>query len=181
MKRFIVLLCICSFLFFGCDEIDAQIELAETETTEIKQEVTETERICKVTFDSLGGTSVESQEVAWGNKAKEPTIPTKKCNCEFDGWYLGDEKWSFIGYVVTEDITLTAKWIDCFGLNDKEIEDIKELISHYYDDDYTWRDIENLQKEDPYIDYKGTVWEDLCEYNITFKNGKKSSYRLKKQ
>ena len=29
----------------------------------------------------------------------------------FDGWYYGDEKWSFIGYVVTEDIVLEAKWI----------------------------------------------------------------------
>lgn len=179
MKRFIVLLCMCLFLFCGCNEIDAQIEITDSEPTYITE--TETERKCTVTFDSLGGSEVERQVVSWGDKVQEPAIPTKKCNCEFEGWYLGDEKWSFIGYVVTEDITLTAKWIECFGLNEKEIESIKELISYYYDGEYTWRDVASVQKEDPYIDYKGRVWEDLCEYHITFKNGKKCSYQLCKE
>ena len=29
---------------------------------------------------------------------------------EFLGWYLGGEQWSFIGFPVTNDITLVAKW-----------------------------------------------------------------------
>ena len=62
-----------------------------------------------VTFDSAGGTSVASIEVETGKKATEPTAP-ERAGYEFLGWYLGDEKWSFVGYVVTEDMTLTAKW-----------------------------------------------------------------------
>ena len=62
-----------------------------------------------VTFDSDGGTSVTAQSVEAGKKATEPTPPTKS-GYTFLGWYLGEEKWSFVGYVVTENITLTAKW-----------------------------------------------------------------------
>ena len=62
-----------------------------------------------VTFDSDGGSEVESQTVEEGKKATEPTTPTK-AGYTFDGWYIGTEKWSFIGCVVTEDMTLTAKW-----------------------------------------------------------------------
>ena len=63
-----------------------------------------------VTFDSDGGTAVEAQTIEDGQKAAEPTAPTKEGACKLEGWYLGTEKWSFIGYAVTEDITLTAKW-----------------------------------------------------------------------
>ena len=62
-----------------------------------------------VTFDSNGGSSVAAQTVEYGKKATEPTAPTKD-GYNFDGWYVGTEKWSFIGHVVTEDMTLTAKW-----------------------------------------------------------------------
>ncbi|MBR2474429.1 MAG: InlB B-repeat-containing protein, partial [Clostridia bacterium] len=62
-----------------------------------------------VTFDSDGGTSVEAQTVEDGQKATEPTAPTKE-GYTFDGWYLGTEKWSFAGHIVTSDMTLKAKW-----------------------------------------------------------------------
>ena len=62
-----------------------------------------------VTFDTQGGSDIQSQEVRSGGKISEPTPPTKD-GCTFLGWYLDNEEWSFVGYVVTEDITLTAKW-----------------------------------------------------------------------
>lgn len=62
-----------------------------------------------VTFDSSGGTEVASQIVEEGKKAHEPIAPTK-ANYEFDDWYYGDERWVFVGYIVTDDITLTAQW-----------------------------------------------------------------------
>lgn len=62
-----------------------------------------------VSFDSNGGTEVAAIQVENYKKCTEPTAPTKR-HYTFDGWYLGDEKWSFIGYVITEDMTLTAKW-----------------------------------------------------------------------
>ena len=155
MKKVILLLFVCLFVFSGC----------------AKEE-------CTVTFDTQGGSAVERQVVVKGDKVKEPPIPTKECECVFDGWYVGDEKWSFIGYSVTEDMTLTAKWVDCFGLSAKEIESIEDFITYY---EYTWGDIENIEKEDPYITDSGRVWEDSCEYRITLKNGKKYSIALQKE
>ena len=64
-----------------------------------------------VTFDTDGGSAVASKTVEKGEKVQKPEDP-KKDGYVFDGWYVDDEKWSFIGYVVTDDITLTAKWIE---------------------------------------------------------------------
>ena len=75
-----------------------------------------TEQVVKytVTFNSDGGTPVASQQVEENKKAIQPDNPTRE-GYTFIGWYggkYGDEKWVFIGYVVSEDITLTAKWIE---------------------------------------------------------------------
>ena len=67
------------------------------------------EKTYTVTFDPNGGSDVAAQTVSHGNKATNPLTPTRE-GYTFEGWYFGDEKWSFIGYSVTEDITLTAKW-----------------------------------------------------------------------
>ena len=64
-----------------------------------------------VSFDSNGGTEVETQtNIKFGGKASKPANPIRE-GYVFDGWYYENEKWSFIGYSVTEDITLIAKWI----------------------------------------------------------------------
>ena len=66
-----------------------------------------------VTFDSNGGTAVESITVEENKKIPRPENPTRE-GYTFDGWYSGynnEEKWMFTGFTVTEDITLTAKWI----------------------------------------------------------------------
>ena len=63
-----------------------------------------------VTFDTDGGTVIESQKVDYGQKAIKPEqIPTKD-GYEFDGWYYGEDEWIFLGYVITENTTLKAKW-----------------------------------------------------------------------
>ena len=62
-----------------------------------------------VTFDTDGAGEIPSQTIAHGEKATKPTDPTKD-GYTFLGWYYGEELWSFIGYVVIEDMTLTAKW-----------------------------------------------------------------------
>ncbi len=69
----------------------------------------QTQNVCTVVFDSQGGSSVQSQEVHAGQKLQKPTTPTKD-GYTFDGWYVEEEKWSFIGHVVTENMTLTASW-----------------------------------------------------------------------
>ncbi len=63
-----------------------------------------------VTFDAQGGSPVpEAQEIRHGEKLTRPDDPTLE-GFVFDGWYYQCEKWSFVGFVVTEDMTLTAQW-----------------------------------------------------------------------
>jgi uncharacterized repeat protein (TIGR02543 family) len=67
-----------------------------------------------VSFQSNGGTEVEAQTVASGDRVTQPTAPTKD-GYLFDGWYSDaafTTAWNF-GYggdPVSADITLYAKW-----------------------------------------------------------------------
>lgn len=66
-----------------------------------------------VTFDSSGGTEVQSVTVKEGEKINEPNKPSKATLDEqykFVGWFNGETKWDFGEDVVGENITLTAKW-----------------------------------------------------------------------
>lgn len=74
-----------------------------------------------VSFDSKGGSVVDEQIVNHSEKITKPEDPTRS-GYKFLGWYYGDEKWSFIGYVVTENITLTAKWESLYGISIDSIE-----------------------------------------------------------
>lgn len=61
-----------------------------------------------VSFDSNGGSAVESQTVKHGAKAAVPAAPELYFN-DFDGWYLGEAEYDF-DTLVTANITLTARW-----------------------------------------------------------------------
>ena len=63
-----------------------------------------------VTFDSQGGTAVESQRVEEGKKAIKPADPTK-ADSVFVCWYQNDKNTPYkFDELVTEDITLKALW-----------------------------------------------------------------------
>lgn len=64
-----------------------------------------------ITFDSMGGSEVPSQNVEEGKLATKPTDPTKD-NCTFDGWYLSSsfKKEFDFNTIITTDYTLFAKW-----------------------------------------------------------------------
>ena len=63
-----------------------------------------------VSYDSNGGTAVESETVEAGAKATEPTPPTKE-GFTFDGWYTSAiEEWDFATDTVESNMTLYAKW-----------------------------------------------------------------------
>lgn len=150
---------ICGLLLTGC--------------TGSPSSVTEQGEVFTVMFDSRGGSKIKSQNIAKGDKVVEPPVPTRGCECEFDGWYVGDEKWSFKGYVVTEDMTLTAKWIECFGLNSKEIEIVEGFVRKFGDGKYTWSDIDKIERCD---------LEDDCNgYRIVYKNGKSQTVGIAKK
>lgn len=97
MKQFLSLLCtlaICAMVAVSCSDDE---KIAKTFT---------------VTFDSQGGSSVASQTVTEGEKVSEPTAPTKE-GFLFGGWYSDaaySHPWKFSENVVTEDMTLYARW-----------------------------------------------------------------------
>lgn len=61
-----------------------------------------------VTFDSDGGSEVETQTVQYGGTAAKPENPTRS-GYTFEGWFLGGEKFNF-DTAITGDITLIAQW-----------------------------------------------------------------------
>ena len=65
----------------------------------------------QVTFDSMGGSSLDSQQVTYNGTAATPSAPTK-AGYTFDGWFT--DKDCTVAYdfnaPVTDNITLYAKW-----------------------------------------------------------------------
>lgn len=62
-----------------------------------------------VSFETKGGTAVKDQSVAHGEKATEPSAPTRDGGYTFKGWYLNGKKYNFDN-PVKEDIVLFARW-----------------------------------------------------------------------
>lgn len=71
------------------------------------------DEVFTVTFDSNGGSAVESiTDVPYGSTITEPAAPTKD-GYEFGGWFTGtnfSKQWVFDTDKVTSNITLYAKW-----------------------------------------------------------------------
>lgn len=65
-----------------------------------------------VNFDSLGGTTVESQKRMYDELIEEPDPPTRE-GYLFDGWYRDrdtTQPWDMETDTVTEPMTLYARW-----------------------------------------------------------------------
>ena len=65
-----------------------------------------------VTFDSAGGSAVDSVSVLEGEAISAPTAPTRS-GYTFDKWTLDGEEYNF-ATLVTDDITLVATWLENF-------------------------------------------------------------------
>lgn len=92
---FLILIVFSSIFIIGCDD----------KLEEVIPEVTTN----TVSFETNCDVTIQSIEVPKGSKVAEPVTLTRE-GYTFKGWFLDDEQWSFVGYTVTEDITLTAKW-----------------------------------------------------------------------
>ena len=69
-------------------------------------------KIHQVTFDTNGGSAVQSVNVTDGARIEKPNDPTKP-GYSFKGWYRENtylQEWNFSTDVVTTDLTLYAKW-----------------------------------------------------------------------
>ena len=64
-----------------------------------------------VTFNTDGGSEIKSQTVAHGDKAAMPESAPEKDGYKFAGWYVGETEFKFDETDITENITITAKWV----------------------------------------------------------------------
>ncbi len=62
-----------------------------------------------VTFDTKGGTSVDTQYIILGNHLSTPKTTTK-ANAKFIGWFYNGSLWDFAENTISADITLEARW-----------------------------------------------------------------------
>ncbi len=101
IKRIIALICACTLLsaFTACNG-------GNKESNNNDEVVYHT-----ITFDTNGGTPVESMEVRHGSHAHEPELPVLE-NYIFCSWRMPDGRtWFFDSKSVTEDVSLEAVWI----------------------------------------------------------------------
>lgn len=62
-----------------------------------------------VSFDTDGGTAVDSQSIGLGDHASRPKKPAKD-GCVFVGWYVGDVAFDFEKTPIMSDTVVKAKW-----------------------------------------------------------------------
>lgn len=79
----------------------------------------------KITFETSGGSLVETQIINEGDKVKEPKDPTKE-GYSFIEWLYNGKVYNF-NLEVTSDLTLTAKWLE-------NKEDIEKFIVKFNTD-----------------------------------------------
>ncbi len=118
-----------------------------------------------LTFNSMGGSTVATQSILYGNVASAPTNPTKT-GYIFAGWYKEADyttKWNFSADTVTENTTVYAKWV---AENDAQGSAIIEAPSFEIADKVLSIEIPNAQEHlvvsdlitvSPYATYKVTT------------------------
>ena len=84
-----------------------------------------------VTFDTKGGSTIQSQTIESGKLATKPTDP-KRDNSTFNGWYLDGREYDFSAKV-TKNIVLTASWIT-YDTVDVPLSDVAQIRIFVYKD-----------------------------------------------
>ncbi len=102
MKKFVLLILLCSSIFLPINVL-AEEEITPPEEVETPEVTTYT-----VTFDSDGGSSIESQTIEEGKTVARPSNPTKE-GYTFKEWQLDGKTYTFLE-TVTANITLKAVW-----------------------------------------------------------------------
>ena len=92
-----------------------------TSSNDVSSDISDNEiSVYTVTFDSDGGSSIDSQEVEEGALIEKPSDPEKD-GFTFDCWKNDDEEWDFENDIVSSDITLVASYTE--KDTEKDIED----------------------------------------------------------
>ena len=75
---------------------------------DIKKDETLSEEYITISFDTDGGSNIDSIVIKIGDTISKPDTPTKE-GYTFKGWYIDEEEFDFSN-PITEEITLKAKW-----------------------------------------------------------------------
>lgn len=126
-----------------------------------------------VSFDTDGGSTVESQTVVTGNKATKPAvIPTKK-GYNFVAWYTDNTyttEFDFENTIITDNTTIYAKFEDASifkldGYTFSKINTLEELTTGYYvigayndSDEHYYYMTNNLSSGNVYADQNPTIY-----------------------
>ena len=94
--------------FLGWYNGNAEYDFSTAVTSDLTLTAQWQIRTYTVTFDSDGGSDVDSVTVEHGQAASEPAEPTRE-GYDFLGWYNGNAEYDF-STAVTSDLTLTAQW-----------------------------------------------------------------------
>lgn len=115
MKKIIIMFMAISMLLVSCSTPNTPSYDAPTDSGSTPSNPTNPITQYTMTFDSNGGSSVNSQTVEPNGHATRPTNPTKE-GYVFDYWYIIDEstreesEYNF-NSTINSNITLYAKWI----------------------------------------------------------------------
>ena len=94
------------------------------------------EAICTVTFDTLGGSAVESQQVENGGLAVRPDVPTREGHV-FVGWYADAEFENLFDFAapITKSCTVYAYWINTEDETDTDGDGLTDELERYFGTD----------------------------------------------
>ena len=197
MKKIIktIYLLIFIFILFGCDSPTTMGDTTQLQSSDLTIEQ------FLVTFESMGGTNVESVYVNEHNSVTLPIV--QKEGYRLEGWYTSsdggqtlDTKWNFETDLADKDLTLYAKWqVNQYTLS--FIEENGNVLYSYifnYNEDLSSIEIpipikegyafddwnQALPQTMPAINVTITAKWVINEYNITFSiNGSESVEPIK--
>ena len=110
-----------------------------------------------VSFNSNGGTPIETQFVLHGEKAIKPNNPTKDF-CVFSDWVdENNDHWVFNGFSITSDVVLNAVWKDEYDYENIIINEVcsksRKSFIDKYGEESDWIELYNKGAGD--VDLKG--------------------------
>ena len=85
---------------------------------------------CEIRYETAQGVAPTSVITGKGKKITSEQLPELKSNdYVFDGWYIDDVLIVANEYVVDDDVTLTAKWVNAFTFNPAEIQASSDYVN----------------------------------------------------
>lgn len=112
-----------------------EVKLEGTADYSMEPEVT-TEAVCTVTFDTMGGSAVEPQQVDNGGLAVRPDVPTREGHV-FVGWYADAELENLFDFAtpITSSCTVYAYWINTEDETDTDGDGLTDELERYFGTD----------------------------------------------